>query len=141
MNGFTVAAGVVTLAGVFAYINHRFFKLPTTIGLMMIALIISILIIILGKMGIHFDTIAEEVLKSIDFDQTLMNGMLSFLLFAGALHVNINDLAKQKYVIILLATVGVVTSTFIIGFAAYWVLSLLGFGFSFIYCLVLQPIS
>jgi len=136
MNGFTVAAGVVTLAGVFAYINHRFFRLPTTIGLMMIALIISILIIILGKMGIHFDTIAEEILNNIDFNQALMNGMLSFLLFAGALHVNINDLAKQKYVIMLLATVGVLTSTFIIGLASYWLLSLLGFGFSFIYCLV-----
>ena len=92
MSGFSVAAGVVTLAGVFAYINHRFIRLPTTIGLMMIALIISVLMMILGKMGIHFDTIAAQLLNRIDFDQTVMNGMLSFLLFAGALHVNINDL-------------------------------------------------
>lgn len=136
MTGFSVASGIVTLAGVFAYINHRFLRLPATIGLMMISLIISIMIIALGKTGIHFDTLAEEILRNIDFDKALMDGMLCFLLFAGALHINLNDLAKQKYVIILLATVSVLTSTFIIGLASYFLLSLFGFKFSFIYCLV-----
>lgn len=136
MTGFSVASGIVALAGVFAYINHRFFKLPATIGLMMISLIISIMIIALGKMGIHFDTLAKEILLNIDFDKALMDGMLCFLLFAGALHININDLAKQKYVIILLATVSVLISTFIIGLASYFLLVLFGFKFSFIYCLV-----
>lgn len=136
MTGFSVASGIVTLAGVFAYINHRFLRLPATIGLMMISLIISIMIIALGKTGIHFDTLAEEILRNIDFDKALMDGMLCFLLFAGALHINLNDLAKQKYVIILLATVSVLTSTFIIGLASYFLLILFGFEFSFIYCLV-----
>jgi CPA1 family monovalent cation:H+ antiporter len=136
MDVLNVTSGVVTLAGIFAYINHRFFRLPTTIGLMLIALMISAAIIFLGKLGIHFDTLAEEMVRTIDFDETLMHGMLSFLLFAGALHININDLGEQKYVISFLATFGVLISTVIVGSISYWMLSFIGSEIPFIYCLL-----
>lgn len=136
MDVLNVTSGVVTLAGIFAYINHRFFRLPTTIGLMLISLVISVAIILLGKLGIHFDTLAEEMIRTIDFDETLMHGMLSFLLFAGALHININDLGEQKYVISFLATFGVIISTVIVGSISYWLLYFIGSEIPFIYCLL-----
>lgn len=136
MNGLNVTSAVVTLASVFAYINHRFVRLPTTIGLMLISLVISIVILFLGKMGIHFDAFAADMIRTVDFDQTLMHGMLSFLLFAGALHININDLGQQKYVITFLATFGVLISTVIVGGISYWVLDVIGAEISFIYCLL-----
>ena len=71
-----------------------------------------------------------------DFDETLLHGMLSFLLFAAALHVNLVDLSQQKYIISTLATLGVVGSTFIIGLASWWVLGWLGIDLPFIYCLL-----
>ncbi|MDA3897249.1 MAG: sodium:proton antiporter [Desulfobacteraceae bacterium] len=136
MDALSVTSGVVTLSGIFAYINHRFFRLPTTIGLMLITLVISAAIIFMGKMGLHFDTLAEEMVRTIDFDETLMHGMLSFLLFAGALHININDLGDQKYVISFLATFGVLISTVIVGSISYWLLCLIGSEIPFIYCLL-----
>lgn len=136
MDVLQVTSGIVTLAGVFAYINHRFLRMPTTVGLMLIALVISIIILILGKMGFHFDIVAAKIIQTIDFDETLMHGMLSFLLFAGALHININDLSRQKYVIAFLATFGVVISTAIVGLACFVVLEAIGVKMPLIYCLV-----
>lgn len=136
MDVLSVTSGLVALAGVFAYINHRFFRLPTTIGLMLISLAISVAILLLGKTGIHFDILAAKIISIIDFDETLMHGMLSFLLFAGALHININDLGQQKYVISFLATFGVLVSTVIIGGTVYWSLHFIGVAIPLIYCLV-----
>jgi len=136
MSIINVISGIVTLAAIFAYLNHRFFRLPTTIGLMMISLVISLTVMFLGKVGFHFDIFAEEIIRVIDFDDTLMHGMLSFLLFAGALHINMNDLWQQKYVIFSLSTIGVLLSTFIVGFTSYWLLAFLGINVSLIYCLV-----
>jgi CPA1 family monovalent cation:H+ antiporter len=131
------AAALITLAAIFGFINARFIKLPTTIGIMLIALTASLVLIIAGKFG--FADISEQarmLLQSIDFHETLMQGMLSFLLFAGALHVNLNDLAKQKWLILILATLGVVSSTFIIGSLTWVVLNALGLTIPFIYALL-----
>ncbi len=88
---------LITLAALFSYINYRYIKLPTTIGIMLIALIISAGLIIAGKLGLEsLFVYAESILRGIDFHQTLMNGMLSFLLFAGALHVNLKDLMSKN---------------------------------------------
>lgn len=131
------AAVLITLAAIFGFINTRFIKLPTTIGIMMIALAVSLLLIIAGKLGFaDLSGQASRLLKSIDFHETLMQGMLSFLLFAGALHVNLNDLARQKWLILILATVGVVSSTFIVGSLTWLVLKALGLGIPFIYALL-----
>lgn len=132
-----IAALLITIAAVFSYINYRFIKLPTTIGLMLIGLVFSLMLLTLQKLGYSaIEQQAEMLMKQIDFNQTLMHGMLSFLLFAGALHVNINDLAKQKWVIASLATVGMLCSTFIIGGLTWLVFDTLGISMPFIYCLL-----
>lgn len=137
MNILNTLAILITLAAVFSYINYRYIKLPTTIGIMLIALAISAVLIIAGKLGFESLFIhAETILRGIDFHQTLMNGMLSFLLFAGALHVNISDLAKQKWLILSLATFGVLVSTFLVGGLTWLVFSAFDLHVSYIYCLL-----
>jgi CPA1 family monovalent cation:H+ antiporter len=136
MKLYNILAVLITLSAGFSYINHRFIRLPTTIGLMAIALLVSLGLIALGPLGFGLKEDARLLLNSIDFDETLLHGMLSFLLFAGALHVNLADLARQKYIIGTLATLGVIGSTFIIGFTSLWVLGWLGIELPFIYCLL-----
>jgi len=131
------AALLITLAALFSYLNYRFVRLPNTIGIMIISLVMSLVMLLLGKFGwtdLIFYT--NKVLRSIDFHETLMKGMLSFLLFAGALHVNLNDLRQQTAIIVILATVGVLISTFIIGGLSWLVLHALNINLSFIYCLL-----
>jgi len=136
MKLFNILAILITLSAVFSYINHRFIRLPTTIGVMAISLLASLGLIALGSLGFGLEENARILLNSIDFDETLLHGMLSFLLFAGALHVNLVDLSRQKYIISTLATLGVIGSTFIIGFASWWVLGWLSINLPFIYCLL-----
>ncbi len=128
---------ILSLSAAFSYINFRFIGLPTTIGVMLIALLSSLLMIVLD----HFAVLdvrdqAEVMLENIDFNKALMDGMLSFLLFAGALHVNINDLADLKLTVGILATFGVILSTFLVGSLVYYLLQLLGIGAPYLYCLV-----
>ncbi|MDP0491087.1 MAG: sodium:proton antiporter [Verrucomicrobiota bacterium JB023] len=134
------AAILLTLAAIFAYLNHRFIKLPTTIGIMLIGLAISSVIIVLGPVIPSFSGGIDHFVESIDFDTTLMQGMLSYLLFAGALHVNINDLRQQKRLVALLASLGVLLSTFLVGTSLYFILPLLGQDVPYIWCLVFGSI-
>ncbi|MGD8345279.1 MAG: sodium:proton antiporter [Desulfobacterales bacterium] len=136
MKLFNILAILITLSAVFSYINHRFIRLPTTIGVMAISLLVSLGLIALEALGFGLEEDARILLDSIDFDETLLHGMLSFLLFAGALHINLVDLSRQKYIISTLATLGVIGSTFIIGFASWWILGWLGIDLAFIYCLL-----
>lgn len=130
-----ITAILLTLSALFAYINHRFIGLPTTIGVMLIALVFSLLISLAGWFGFSgFEANAELLLSQIDFNVTLMNGMLSFLLFAGALHVSLNDLSKQKWLIFLLATIGICVSTAVVGLLCYVLLSFLAINVSLVYC-------
>ncbi|HEX9974059.1 MAG TPA: cation:proton antiporter, partial [bacterium] len=115
MDLFDIIAILISLSAIFSYLNFRYIKLPTTIGLMLFSLILSLLLIVLGQLGFIIEDHARELVGRIDFNKTLMHGMLSFLLFAGALHVNINDLMEKKWEIGIFATLGVVISTFIIG--------------------------
>ena len=93
MSVFQIIAVLLTLTALFSYLNYRFIRLPTTIGAMLIAL---------QHLGFSNGPMAARVLQSVDFGQTLLQGMLSFLLFAGALHINLNDLAIEKWVITIL---------------------------------------
>lgn len=137
METLNLAAILITLSALFSYINHRFIGLPTTIGVMLIALLLSLSLIFIGEMGIaQFDDVAERLLLGVDFNTTLMQGMLSFLLFAGALHVDLGDLKKQRWIVSTLATVGVLLSTLIVGSLTWIVLSALGIGMPFIFCLL-----
>ena len=133
-----VATVIITLAALFGYINHRWLGLPHAIGIVVIALLAS-----LGAIGLDaiFPALALQetvrgILADLDFHDVLMNGMLSFLLFAGALHVNLGDLLSRKWAIGSMATVGVLMSTFMVGFAVYGVSSLLGIDIPVMYCLV-----
>lgn len=137
MTFFEIFATLISLAALFGYINFRFLKLPTTIGMMAMALVLSLILIWVGQYSPSVFESARGLLESIDFNQTLMHSMLGFLLFAGALHVNLNDLREQKWVVALLATVGTVLSTFLVGIAAWSVLDgLFDLGVPFIYCLL-----
>ncbi len=136
MKLFDILAVLVTLSAAFSYLNYRYVRLPTTIGLMLIALVMSLGLIALDSLGLGIKQGAEELLGSIDFDETLLHGMLSFLLFAGALHVNLEDLSRQKWIIGILATVGVVGSTFLIGFLSWWTFNAIGLVVPLIYCLL-----
>lgn len=131
-----IIAIVISLAAIFSFINHRTIRLPNTIGVMLIALMFSLLLLFIDQFFSGISRHALTILNNIDFNRTLMEGMLSFLLFAGALHVNLDDLAKQKWVIGSLATGGVVVSTFIIGALSWMVFDLLGIDIGFGYCLL-----
>ncbi len=136
MSFFEIISLLLCLAAVFSYINYKYIKLPTTIGIMLLSLLFSLVLLLFGEFGFSLDELATELVKSIDFNEALLHGMLSFLLFAGALHVNINDLREQKWVIATLATVGIISSTFIIGTAMYYILQWLNIPVAYMYCLV-----
>ena len=136
MDLFTILAVLITLTALFSYVNHRFIGLPTAIGVMGIALVMSLALVGLGTVGIDVRQQADALLSSIDFDAALLEGMLSFLLFAGALHININELAERKWVIGSLSTLGVLVSTFLIGTVTWLVLGWLGVSLPYVYCLL-----
>lgn len=136
MAALDTAAALITLAALFSWANHRFIRLPTTIALLLFSLAASLAIIALGRLGIHFDTLAIELLAAVDFNQALMHGMLSFLLFAGALHVDLAELAERKWAVGFLATVGVLISTALVGAATWWLFGALGHPIAFLWCLL-----
>lgn len=136
MELFDIIAVLITLAALFSYVNERWCKLPPTIGLMLIALLFSLMLIVAGLFVPAVTHKAESIIGAIDFNETLMHGMLGFLLFAGALHVNLNDLARQKWLIAGLASAGVVVSTVVVALLAWCVFWLLGLEVRIIYCLL-----
>lgn len=131
------AAIFLSITALLAFINTRFVGLPTTIGVMVISLVLSLLAILLGWFGFdelhHYEV---SLLKQMDFTEILLEGMLSMLLFAGALHVNIRDLRQYKWSIGFLAIVGTLLSTLLVAGLVYVVLPLLGFNIPFIWCLL-----
>lgn len=110
--------------------------LPITIGLMVIALGCSLLLVGLGRLFPGLEAGAVASVELIDFDEFLMEGMLGFLLFAGALHVDINDLREQKGIIAVLATLGLLISTFLVGLLTWWITGALGVPLPFVFCLL-----
>ncbi|MBW2060415.1 MAG: sodium:proton antiporter [Deltaproteobacteria bacterium] len=136
MSLFTIVSILITLAALLSYINHRCLKMPTTIGLMFMTILLSLSLIIAGRFGLAIEDQARAFVQGIDFNKTLMGGLLSFLLFAGSLHVNINDLLEKKWEIGIFATLGTVSSTFIVGVITFLLLQALGLNLAFIYCLV-----
>ncbi|MEO8048097.1 MAG: sodium:proton antiporter [Nitrospirota bacterium] len=127
---------LICLAAVFSYVNHHFFKLPKTIGLMAISLVMSLVVVALGKLDLGIDTEAKQFITGIDFNEALMHGMLGCLLFAGALHVNLSELLDQKWVVGTLASVGVVLSTLITGSLGFYLFNFIGLDLPLIYCLL-----
>jgi CPA1 family monovalent cation:H+ antiporter len=133
---FNLLALFITLAAVFGWLNTRYIRLPATIGLMVISLVFSLGLVLLGRAGVADTAWFTRLVATLDFDDTLLKGMLGALLFAGALHIDINDLFGQKWVISLLATVGVLCSTFLVGSGAWLLFGWLGMDVPFIFALL-----
>ena len=95
MTAFQIGALLLALTAGFSYVNHRWIKLPTTIGVMLIALTMSLGLVMLSWILPQPVQFAENILHRVDFYHTLLEGMLSFLLFAGALHINLSNLRAQ----------------------------------------------
>ena len=137
-NIFNLVALLVALATVFGYVNHRWLRLPHTIGLVVIALTVSICLLVVDAIvpALGIETTVRLTLINIDFEDVLMKGILSFLLFAGALHVDLDALLKHRWAISTLATVGIVISTVVVATLMHFGLSALGLYLPFGQCLV-----
>jgi CPA1 family monovalent cation:H+ antiporter len=126
MNLFHLLSVLIVLSAGFAYINFRILKLPNAIGLMLVSLIFSFLILIFGN---YFPLLKQDIaikMNNINFSELLLEEMLSFMLFAGAIHIKFKDLNNEKLSILLFSTISVLISTFIIGFASYYLLTFMG---------------
>ena len=136
MTLYNAFALLLVLAAGFAYLNHRFLHLPSTIGLMVLSLLLSLLLVGLGKLGVVGVLDVGRLVGQIDFDQVLMQLMLSFLLFAGALHTDARRLHRLRWSVGVLALVGTLISTGFVAAAMYLVLPLLGLPLAFVHCLL-----
>ncbi len=126
MDFFHIFSILIVISALFAYINFRYLKLPATIGLMLVSLLFSFLVIIAGYFFPFIKTMAAEQLNNINFSELLLEGMLSFMLFAGAIHIKYQDLKLEKLTIVLFSTLSVIISTLIVGYAAYYLLNFFG---------------
>ena len=136
MDLFTIAAIVITLSAVFGYVNVRVLKLPNTIGLMVIAILFTLALFASSYFTNVFLNAANQLVAAIQFETVLMDIMLGFLLFAGAMHTNFDQLRVQRWPVLVFATLGVLSSTFLVGFFVYFVFGFLGLEIQFIHCLL-----
>lgn len=137
MRLFDILALLIGFAAIFSWLNDRLLKLPSAIGLMLIAMLFSLLLLTPLPFTDGIERDVALMLDSIDLGEALLEGMLGFLLFAGALHVDLHELAKQKWAVGLLASASVLGATVLIGIGAWLLFMLLGLDVPFVYCLVL----
>ncbi len=135
---FDIAAICLVVTALLAYLNHRFVRLPTTIGVMAIALTLSLCMIALNALGLDHGLrrYEDSFLRSIDFSDVLMQGMLSLLLFAAALHVDVRELRQHRWQVAALALVGTLLSTVVVGVAMWFALGLIDARLPLLYCLL-----
>ena len=138
MSIFEIGAFLIGLSAFFGYVNHRFMHLPHTVGLVVMALAASLTLILIEFLspGMQLLETVTNVLEQIDFHETVMHGMLSFLLFAGAMHVDFSVFRSRLLAIGLMATLGILISTFIIGWAMWLLLNFFGIDIPFSWALV-----
>lgn len=136
MTLFYTLATLITICSVFSYINIKFIKLPSSIGLMLISLLLSMLILVVGNFAPSVKEFVVDFLSRVDFGSFLMQYMLCFLLFAGSLHVNFNLMKEQKWAIIAFTILGVLMATFLIGYGFFYLTQFLGFSVPLIFCLL-----
>ena len=136
MEFLNAAAVLLVLAALFSWLNHRFIRLPASIALLLFSLATSLAVVALGRLGFDSQRLAQEVLDKVQLDQALLNGMLSFLLFAGALQVDLGELAERKWAVGFLASLGVVVSTVLVGLAMWTLFAALGHAIPLVWCLL-----
>jgi len=127
---------LIVLASFFSYLNLRYLKLPSTIGIMIIAMLSSIILVITGHLFPDTFTHFSNLLRDVDFTEVLMGAMLNFLLFAGAIHINLKDLKEQRGPIVIFSTVSVVISTFVVGGLLFYIAPMFHLNIPFLYCLL-----
>ena len=133
MLGFNIISILISLTALASYINYRYIKLPKSIGITIITLILSLFIVIGSKLGFDIGY-KNHILNNIKFNETFLHGMLSFLLFAGSLHVNVTELTRYKVLISSLATFSVIFSTMFIGIILYFLTQFLCINLPIFYC-------
>jgi CPA1 family monovalent cation:H+ antiporter len=136
MSYFYIISILVVFAAVFGYINVRFLKLPNTIGLMLISIVFTLVAFALSYFDSTLLNAEKYIITQIDFKSVLLDIMLSFLLFAGALHTNFQQLKIQRWPILVFSTLGVLVSTFLVGTALYYILPVIDLEVNYIYCLL-----
>ena len=127
---------IFLIAALLSVINYRWLKLPSTIGTMILALLMALIVRFAQPFAPEFYGIMCGLIQNADFQSLLLDAMLSILLFAGAMHINIKELKKEKWAILLFATLGVVISTLIVGALLYWTAPLFGLAMPFAFCLL-----
>ena len=133
---FFIITILVVLSAVFGYINVRFLKLPNSIGLMLITIVFTFGVFALSYFDSTLLDAERFIIKQIDFKSVLLDVMLSFLLFAGALHTNFEQLKVQRWPVLVFSTFGVLVSAFLVGASVFLILQLIGLDINFIYCLL-----
>ncbi len=136
MDFYHVFTVLIIISAAYGYINHRYFHLPYTIGMMILALVTSMFVVGIGYINPSFKETATQAVQGVDFSQILLKVMLSFLLFASAININVEHLLKEKYPVIIFATIGVLTSTFLVGTIVFYLMQLVGKPIEYIYCLL-----
>jgi CPA1 family monovalent cation:H+ antiporter len=136
MSLFGLFALLITVTALLSWFNERYLRLPATIGVLVASMSISVVLVTLGLLGLGVERWAEQLLERVDFNALLMQGLLSFLLFAGALHVDLSTLLSRKWTILSLATAGVLTTTVIVGTLAWWIARLVGIELPYAWALV-----
>lgn len=131
-----VIAFLITLCALFSYLNLRYLRLPATIGVMVISFSTSLLLIALDSMGVGLIVEATHAIRGLNFYETLMQWMLGFLLFAGALHVDVNELTEERFAVAILATLGVVACTALVGGVGYLLFHAVGLNIPLLHCLL-----
>ncbi|WP_452232425.1 cation:proton antiporter [Lacinutrix sp. MEBiC02595] len=136
MDYFVITSVLVLMSAVFGYINVRFLKMPNTIGLMLITILFTFAVFVLSYFDDTLLNAEKFIITQIDFKAVLLDVMLSFLLFAGALHTNFEQLKVQRWPVLAFATFGVLISTFLVGVIMFYALPIVGLHVDFIYCLL-----
>lgn len=136
MEIFHIFSIILVISAIFAYINQQYIKLPGAIGLLLAGLLLSLLVQAAGAVSPQFQALVEERLIELNFSEILLEFMLSFLLFAGALHTDLEKLRESKWPILIFATVGVLISTAVTGTLFYYLMQLLGQPIDYMYCLL-----
>ena len=136
MQIFLIASILVALSALFGYVNVRFIRLPNTIGLTVISILFTLAAFGLSYFDDSLLQAEKYIITQIDFKTVLLDLMLGFLLFAGALHTDLDKLKKHRWPVLIFATFGVLVSTFLVGITCYFVLDVLGLDVPFIYCLL-----
>jgi CPA1 family monovalent cation:H+ antiporter len=134
MDIFTAASALVGISALLSYVNARFVRLPGTIGVVVLTLVLIVLVLIVGNVSSGFARMLIGITEQIDFSKTLLDVMLGFLLFAAALHFDLDDLKQQFRPVLILSTVGVLFSTALFGVGFYFLTNAFGFPVPLVYC-------